>query len=467
MGFKTKLGIVGVVLGGAVVVAMPGISGVIATQAAERELPSLVETYGYTVQELSFDCGFSSTRVNVELVGEGLKALNQESVTISGELTHGGISLFPTMVSGDLDVSMQQGLGEEPFSLTGDLVADVSWFGREKGEFTLAPVVLPIDSEAGAVVALDEYTVSFDSENRVADTYSLDVSQASLRVAESGYEVLGVEVAPSTVSFTPEAHEWRLKTPEVVLNIPRQNGSVTIEDAVMGGADETVGDLVSSHGLFETGKIYLSPEGKPLLESIQARTSLDNISLSALGELFELVDRSDMAQPEDAEKIIINLLKGLPRYSLDQLNIDTGRGSIDISFDVAATEKTAPAVQGLLDNPPVTGVEEYFAVQKVMNNIRSKARIQVTEPLIGWGCEVVSAQQTRDPVQLQIMAGGCKGLIESGQFLNMVCVDKGWECAEKMEEVREIWEKDRSLEVVLDEGEMTLNSVEFETQGMF
>ncbi|MCL6270030.1 YdgA family protein [Sansalvadorimonas sp. 2012CJ34-2] len=467
MGSKAKLGLIACVILGGGVIALPGISGIVANNFVENDLKAMAESSSYSIAEMSLDRGFSSTQVSVVLQGEGLRELNQESIEITGELSHSGIAGFPEMVSGQFDVTVIQGRGKDRLELAGDIESSLSWLGREQVAVDMSPVIFPVDPESGSLVAIDEYRVSYDSDNNQPDAYSLQLTDINLRVAEAGYEVATIDIAPSALKYSPASREWLLEAPELEMGVPNEATRVTVENVTVGGSEKTVGGVASSEGFFETGKMYLSPEGESLLESVKAKASLENIRVSALGELLKAIDGADAAGQKSTQTAVIELLQDLPRYSLDELMVDTGHGSITMNFDVAATKNTAKVVQSLIDNPPQNEVQEYLAAQNVLNNVRSSARVKVTEELIGWGCDMVSAMQTQDPVQLPMMAGACKGLVDGGHFLNMACVQSGWECAEKMKKVQAVWEKDRSLELILDEGRMTLNNVEFDAQGMF
>ncbi len=466
MEFKTKLGVACVVAGVSIVAALPGISGVVAGHAMESELSPLAESLGYSIQEMSFDRDFSSTQVHILLQGEGLKSLNNESIELTGVLSHGGITDFPVMVAGDLDLSQAQGSGEDRIAVTGTVYPQITWSGGESAQFDVNPVVIPLDPETGSVMALDGYSGSFDSGNSQPGEVDIKLSGISLQVAEGGYEVASIQLSPSLATFTPQNRNWELQAEDMTLSIPEFGKDITVENLELGGNEVTADGLVSSKGFFKTGQMSFAPEGDVLLKSVKAEGTIENVSVAALGNLTELVNDNEEIDSKTVESTLLQALESLPRYALDHLSVDTGNGAVEISFDMAATESTAATVKSLLANPPQNEVQEYLAMQNLVNNIRSSARIQVSEELIGWGCELTSSQDIADPVQARAVAAACKGLVEGGHFLNMVCTQGDWSCVQKMEQVRVVWEKERALELSLDEGRVLLNKVEFEAEGL-
>ena len=226
------------------------------------ELERVAVDAGFRVESLVLVRSYGSTEVKGEFVGEGLRELSNEAISINGEITHGSLFSLPSMASANVDVRITQGVGGSPSVYSGEAEAQMSWFGRRQIVVDMDAAVVPVDDVTGVVVAIEEHTARYDSAETVSGTHQVHFSGLSMMVSDPGADDYRLNLQPSVVRWNGEEQAWGFSVPSVELLLA-EGGQLlsSIEDVSVDGVQSVDGaGLVGAALSVSTGVITVPEE---------------------------------------------------------------------------------------------------------------------------------------------------------------------------------------------------------------
>ena len=452
---KARAGIACIVVGLGLAVGLPVVTGNLAEKAVKAELERLSATGGYRIESLEFDKGFASSVMAARLVGEGVRELSHEQIVVHGEIQHGSILSLPSMASAQLGIRIEQGEGEQLLSYTGQVDAELSWGGRQQVVVDMDAAVISFDEEAGIIAAIDGHTLRYDSASVVGGQGQVDVSEMSVLVSDPSAGSYRVDFTPAVVNWPLGGDAWTLSVPEARIYTESEQLMVTASELQLSGSDSIEDDLASSVFALSTGSVVLEGREQPLVKGVSLQVRVENISLTGVTRLVEA------ARVKDREAFAVAALEVLDRqpvYALDELNVNTGSGELNISLSFGASEGAGDAVRALMASSS-GGVEDDLVL---LQSFHGAAEFRVDNDLIVMGC--------RQGVEMAVpgMAGSemavemCSGVVRSGYFINPACAPGDGKCLEKVSQIRSYWQQNGALKLAFDGQKVDVNGVRLE-----
>ncbi|KEQ13608.1 hypothetical protein GZ77_14920 [Endozoicomonas montiporae] len=455
---------------------MPALNGFLLEGRLNNDLIALAEQHDYRVESLEINRGYGSTELELSLQGTGLRKINGQSLELAGTLEHGNFFSVPGMISGDLDISYHAYEQGVRFTMPGTLSGSMNLNGSVSARLTTEGIELPLDP--GAVLTLQVAPAAGQLTSHRSGTIAVDMEPLMWTVTENSEPLFVMDMNSPVMEFSTRQQSWSMTAPEVSYSMPAVSSDVllVVDNIQAEGRQTSDDDQVNSHFAVNTGPVQvpsLSEQGlDSLIEGVTVRSSVENLDRKLLERIPELLGRGDAEQlmsVHDASQWLLDLVTSQPRVAVDELAVQTSKGSFAFAFDLAGTDKTRAFVQGLLDNPPQTLVEESLMAHAALQSMAMSASVHLSDDLLDWGCEFIPQQivqeQGGQPAEAVLYSTLCNTMVNSGDFLTMSCLqfqeaEQQMQCLNSMQQAKGAWKESRTVKMALEDGQLLLNGVE-------
>ena len=452
---KARVSIACAVVGLGVVAGLPVVTGSLAEKTVHAEVGGLAERAGYQVGSLELDRGYGSTEVSVQLIGEGVRSLNGEMITLTGTIEHGSVLTLPAMANAALDVQLQIGGGEDVHIYSGVAQGELLWSGRRKLTLDVDSSVIALDEYEGVMAAVDGHTLSYDSADRQGGWSRADMSDVSVLISDPATVAYRVDFQPSSVRWQDGGSEWEFQVPRLDVFVDESVEPLASVDEfkVLGSEVEDEGVVASRFGL-SSGEIKIQGRDEPLVKSVSLYSRLDNISVDGAVGLFEAIQKGDEGQ-DDFVAAFLDILDQQPSYTLEEFRVDTGSGELSVNFTLGAGESAGDVARSLFSG--AAGVDGDMAF---IQSLYGSAEIRVDDELIVTGCRQGMAMAAPGVAGSEVAVEMCAGVVRGGHFLTPGCAPGDAVCLDKANQMRQFWQDNGSLQVDFDGQQVTINDVE-------
>ncbi|OED46756.1 hypothetical protein ACH42_03450 [Endozoicomonas sp. (ex Bugula neritina AB1)] len=476
---KLMAGVVAVaVTAGAV---LPGITGYILENNIQERLELSADKFNFSVSSVEINRSFNETVVDILLEGEGVRRLSHESLELSGSIQHNTIFSLPDLLLAELDFTYytyQQGI---QLGLPGSVLGTVSWNGSVKADIDTESLELPLDpmGTSTLLVAPTSGLLKVDGRSK---GIALELNQLHWTVRDTNALVMSVSMEPSQVTISPSGDVWSMNIPSVSMSTTEgtKSSDLTLEEISVEGEQTSDQQMISSNVAISAGQLTV-PALEPIkadkvIEGFTLSSSVENVTESSITQLASLMKEVDLLDNQEAVKkaareFLVELSKGNPRFALDDFTLRTTNGDLGISFDAEGTDQSQSVLNTIINSQPLTPEQEDALSYQFMIGMNSSAKIVLSDDLVDWSCkrigEQVAVEQGATAAEGELMGGMCKTMADSGDFLGVPCMEmtdsqQQTQCMETMNQVKVVWAESKTLEVVLKDGELTLNGTPLE-----
>lgn len=461
--------------------ALPGMTGYILENTIQDKVEAAAEKYDFSVSSVELNRGFSETTIAVTLEGEGVRKLSRESLELSGSIQHNALFELPELMTTDLNFTYytyQQGI---QLGLPGTVQGAVSWDGAMVATINTKSLEVPLDPMGAATLLLQPASGTLKA-GRTDQNVDLSLKPLNWTLFDNGEQQMSVAVEPSEISISPSGEAWTMQIPAVSLNTTEIEDHVdlTLEDLRFEGEQTTVDQQLSSSLTMSAGQLTI-PALEPLhvdkvIEGFTLSSSAENINESAIPKLAVLMKEgtqmgNEEAVEQAAEAFLMDLMAGNPGFALDEFTLNTANGDLAIAFAMAGTDRSRDTLNTILDAQGLTPAQSDKLAYEFMMGMDSSARIALSDELVDWSCQRIGEQaaveQGATAAEGEFIAGMCKTMADSGEFLSVPCMEIAnpqWQgqCMDTMRQVKVVWAESKTLEVAVKDGQLLLNGVEVE-----